>query len=155
MESKYAYKDLSVLDFKVQKENWVYLNLSDDSKLKVKLTVSQFFKSRKRVDQRGKPLYPADVHLLLAVATYPEALRGPPSEKGLTGKVEEEVQHEIEAGQDEWNVYLLSDGAIVRLHFNIQKVVRTNFRGISGEPRYEILGKLEPRTTIPKNLITE
>ena len=82
MENKYAYKDLSVVDFKVQKENWIYLKLSDNAKLKVKLTVSQFFKSRKRVDQRGKPLYPADVHLLLAVVTYPEVLRRSSERKG-------------------------------------------------------------------------
>jgi len=142
----FNWKDAKIVDFKVMNEDWQTYKLSDESSLKVKLVLTQVWRSRNQVNpMTGEPLYMWNTINALALLSFPEELRGQPSAGAITPEVvaqnfDKPVDFELSGKQDEWSVYNLTDKSVLRLRLNITTITRTKLRGAAGEPIYNVAG---------------
>jgi hypothetical protein len=149
---------MDLLDFNTQREAWIYYTLSDASRFKFKLVLTQVVKSRSQVNDVGQPIYYSRAQSLFALVSFSEALRKPPSTGNITKKrlsksAEQQVTFNLESGQDVWNIYRLEDGTVLRIMPIVENVVRTKLRGGAGEPIYVIGSKQDSRWEVPNNLV--
>jgi hypothetical protein len=148
------------VDFKATNEDWQYYNLSDGSKIRVKLVLGQVWRSKTQQNPiSGEPLYVWNSQNVVAIVSYPDSLRGQPTAIQMTAEaiaqnVEQTVEFELSGKQDEWGSYNLNDGSKLRLRLNLTSVYRTKFRGQAGEPIYSIsTGLPNYRLTVAPSLI--
>ena len=135
--------DAEIVDFKVISEDWQYYKLSDGTKMKMKLLLTQVLRARNQVDQTGQPLYSWNTQLLMSVVSIGEGLKGTPTPIQITPEVvasnfEATVDFEPIGKQDEWAVYNLSDETVLRLRLNLNAVSRSKLRGPLGDPMYSV-----------------
>lgn len=147
---------MDLLDFDVQREAWLYYKLSDESRLKFKLVLTQVAKSRSKVNPTtGEPVYQMISEKLSWLVSFTDRLRKPPSSGNVTKKrlsksMEEEVSFNLEPNQDVWNTYRLEDEVILQITPVIQRVVRTKLRGLAGEPVYVTTSGQEFKLKVPR-----
>jgi hypothetical protein len=156
----FDWKEAQVIDFKVMNEDWQTYELSDKSQLKVKMILTQVWRAKTQVNpMTGEPLYMWNTINALALLSFPETLRGQSTTGQITPQmiaqnIEHTVDFEMLGKQNEWNVYNLTDGSVLRLRLNITGVSRTKLRGLAGEPIYNVAtGVPNYRLTVAENLI--
>lgn len=156
----FNWKDAEILDFKVMNEDWQLYELSDHSKLKIKLVLTQVWRGRTQVHPlTGEPLYMWNTINAVSLLSFPEELRGQTTSATITPEmmaqnIERSVDYELSGRQDEWNVYNLSDNSVLRLRLNLSAVMRTKLRGLAGEPVYTIgTGMPNFRLKVPEELV--
>jgi hypothetical protein len=156
----FNWKDAEILNFKVVNEDWQLYELSDKSQLRIKLVLTQVWKGRTQVNlMTGEPLYMWNTINAVSLLSFPEELRGQPTTTPITPEmlgqnIEKPVDYELSGKQDEWNVYNLSDGSVLRLRLNLTSITRTKVRGAAGEPIYSIgTGLPNYRMKVPDELI--
>lgn len=149
-----------MVDFRVMNEDWQYYKLSDEAKIKIKLILGQAWRSRTQYNpMTGEPLYMWNTQNLVSLVSFPAELRGQPSNLPITPEVvaqsiDQPVDFEASGKQDEWNVYNLTDGSILRLRLNLTSVFRTKLRGQAGEPVYSVSsGPPNYRLKVAGNLV--
>ena len=137
------YDDWKLVDFKVQKEDWVYYQLSDGSRMRFKLVARMVFQSKTRTDEKGRTLYAVDIEPIMALASFPETLRRAPSVGSITYKRLEKMAPEqdvtFEAVKDSQEIcssYQLDDGTIMKTTFKLNSVSRSKLRDKTGAPVY-------------------
>ena len=172
MQVEFNWKDSELVDFTVKNEDWQTYTLSDGSKLRVKLVLTQVWRSRNQVNpMTGEPLYMWNSQNLVALTSFPEQFRSQPTSIQITQdiiaqSIEQTVDFDIVGKQDEWSVYNLTDGSVLRLRMNVTGISRTKIRGQAGEPLYSVLSgppnyrlkvaeklirKTKPTSMIPKS----
>jgi len=135
--------DAEIVDFKVQAEDWQYYDLSDGSKLKIKLVLTQVLKSRTQANELGEPIYSWNAPIFLSIVSCPANLRSQPTDTPVTldrvaDSIDVEVDFERMNKKDEWNVYALADGTSLHLKPKINGIARTKLKGQAGEPVYTV-----------------
>jgi hypothetical protein len=161
IEIVFSWKDAIIVDFKVMKEEWQRYSLSDGSVLRAKLVLTSVYRTQTQTNPIGEPLYSWNFALPLpaALVSYPEKFKGeqtttPITSETLVKNVDESVDFEMQGTQDEWNVYNLKDGTVLRVRLNITGIQRTTFHGATGEPLYNIsTGPPNYRIKINQSLI--
>jgi hypothetical protein len=144
----FDWKNAEIVDFKVMNEDWQIYKLSDESVLKVKLILTQVWRSRNQVNPiTAEPLYMWNTMNTLALLSFPENLRGQPSAIPITPELvaqsfDRPVDFELSGKQDEWNVYNLTDTSVLRLRLDITTITRTKLKGAAGEPIHSVAGGL-------------
>ena len=153
-DSEVNYADWLLIDFNVERENWVYYELSDGARLRFKLVVRMIWRSTTQIDEKGDAVYSVDLEPLTGLASFPERLRRSPS----TGKVtyrrvekmapEEALKFEkAKESLESCSAYVLPDGMVVTLRFNLTSVSRTKLRDRYGAPVYKTDWKVETKFT--------
>lgn len=158
---QFNFKEANPVDFNVIQENWHTYKLSDGSKIKLKLALISIWRSRSQYNPiTGEPLYWWNAPSLLSLISFPESFRGEPTKvmpqtpDDMAREVKEVVDFELLGKHDEWNVYTLSDGTVLRLRLNIASITRTSLHAQTGEPIYSTsAGQPNARLKIPSNLI--
>jgi len=135
--------DAEIVDFKVQAEDWQYYDLSDGSRLKLKLILTQVLRSRSQVNDVGEPIYSWNAPIFLSIVSCPANLRSQPTDVPVTldrvaDSIEVEVDFERMDKNDAWNVYALADGTSLQLKPKINSIARTKLKGQAGEPVYTV-----------------
>ncbi len=142
-QNEFNSVDAELVDFKVENEDWQYYDLSDGSKLKIKLVLTQVLRSRKQVNEQGEPIYSWNAPTFLSIVSFSESMRGQPTDTPvtpdrITDSVDAEVDFEKVSKNDAWNVYDLSDGTELQLKLKINAIARTKLKGQAGEPIYTV-----------------
>lgn len=149
---------MDLLDFNVQREAWLYYKLSDESRCKFKLALTEVAKLRNQVNAAGEPIYQFRTQNLFALVSFSNALRKPPSSGNVTKKrasksLEEQVGFNLESGQDVWNVYRFADETVLQISPVLKNVLRTKLRGTVGQPIYALTSNQDFRLKVPGNLV--
>ncbi len=138
------FRDWVLVDFKVQREDWVYYELSDGTRMKFKLVARMVFRSKTRTDEKGRPIYSVDIVPVMALSSFPENLRRAPSIGSITYrrlekmKPEETVTFErMKDSAETCSVYLLDDGTVMNSTFKLTSASRTKLRDNSGAPVFQ------------------
>jgi len=159
VQMPFNWKDAELVDFKVVNEDWQYYNLSDKSKIRVKLVLGQVWRSTTQYDNLGQPLYVWNSQNITALVSFPSTFRGEPTNLPLTPdmvaqSIDEVVEFETSGKQDEWSAYTFVDGSKLRLRLNLTSIARTKLRGQAGEPIYNVSGGVPNyRLTVSPSLI--
>jgi hypothetical protein len=135
--------ETELVDFKVESEDWQYYSLSDGSKLKIKLVLTQVLRSREEVNEHGEPVYSWNAPAFLSIVSFSEKLRGQPTNRSVTPErvadsLDSDVDFEKLGEREMWNVYSLSDGSELQLKLKINAIARTKLKGQGGEPIYTV-----------------
>ena len=143
MSEEFNTVDAEMVDFKVEDEHWQYYNLSDGSKLKLKLVLTQVLRSRNQVNALGEPIYSWNAPIFLSIVSCPNSLRSQPTNTPMTpdriaDNIDIEVDFEKVNKNDEWNVYALTDGTTLQLKPKVNGIARTKLKGQAGEPVYTV-----------------
>jgi len=149
---------MDLLDFNVEREAWLYYTLSDASRFKFKLVLTQVAKSRTHVNPAGEPIYHYSSTSLFGLVSFPNELRKPPSTGNVTKKrlmksLDEQVTFSLDTGQDTWNVYRFEDETVLKITPVLKSVLRMKLRGPIGEPIYTINSHQDFRLKVPSNLV--
>jgi hypothetical protein len=159
-QAEFNWKDAELVDFRVMNEGWQYYNLSDGTKLKVKLLLGQVWRSRSQYNpMTGEPLYMWNTQNLVSLASFPAQLRGQTSGLPITPEIiaqniDQAVDFEASGKEEEWSVYNLADESVLRLRSNITSISRTKLRGQAGEPIYNVAtGPPNYRLKVASNLV--
>jgi hypothetical protein len=138
------FQNWALVDFKVQKEDWVYYELSDGARLKFKLVARMVFRSKTLADDKGEVVYSVDIEPVMALALFPESQRRSPSIGNITYRRLEKMTPEelvtfekMKQSQEACSVYLLDDGATMTSTFKLTSVSRTKLRDRNGAPVYQ------------------
>lgn len=160
IQVEFDWKDAELVDFKVLNEDWQYYNLSDKSRIRVKLVLGQVWRSTSQYNPiTGEPFYVWNSQNIMALVSYPSELRGQPSNVPITPEVvaqniDQNVEFEASGKQDEWSSYTLTDGSKLRLRLNLTSISRTKLKGQAGEPVYNVSGgQPNYRLTVAQSLI--
>lgn len=147
------------VDWNPISEQWETFKLSDGTKIKSKLNVIGFRRSLER-NQSGEPYYSWASNNSFTVIEC--SLKGEPTnplakpeQLNNPDNHEETVDFESTSRQENWNVYNLVDGTIIRLRLMVQRIVRTKFRDGFGEPLYWINSQIVSRIKVAQNLIVK
>jgi hypothetical protein len=143
MSQEFNTVDAELVDFKVEGEYWQYYDLSDGSKLKLKLVLTQVLRSRDQVNELGEPIYSWNAPTFLSIVSCPSSLRSQPTNTPVTpdriaDSIDVEVEFEKASKNDEWNVYALTDGTTLQLKPKVKGIARTKLKGQAGEPIYTV-----------------
>jgi len=158
---QFDFKGADPVDFNVVQESWHTYKLSDGSKIKLRLSLISVWRSRTQHNPiTGEPLYWWNAPLLTSLISFPESFRGEPTKvmpqtpDAMAREVKEVVDFELIGKHDEWDVYNLSDGTVLRLRPSITSIARTGLHAPTGEPIYSTSsGPANARLKIPSNLI--
>lgn len=138
------FRDWVLVIFKVQKEDWVYYDLSDGTRMKFKLVARMVYRSKSRTDGKGRPIYSVDIAPVMALSSFPESLRRTPSIGSITYRRLEKMQPEekvtfemMKDSNETCSVYLLDDGAVMTSAFKLASASRTKLRDNTGAPVYQ------------------
>jgi hypothetical protein len=141
----FDWRDAVFVDFKVMKEEWQRYSLSDGSVIRAKLILTSIYRTQTQTNPIGEPLYTWNFVLPIpaALISYPDRFKGeqttvPITPESLVQNIDESVDFEMAGSQDEWNVYNLKDGSVLRLRLNLTGVQRTKFHSATGEPLYNL-----------------
>ncbi len=131
-----ASKEKSI-DFEIADEPWNKYELSDQSILKTRYIL----KTVHRSIVNGKNNYRGD-GIPLTIIIVPPKLKGIPdpkkySPKELQASVDKEDM-KFRIVHEEWNEYLLDDGARIRMKSTLTNISRTKKRDANGDPIYNI-----------------
>jgi hypothetical protein len=142
-QTEFNALDAELVDFKVEGEHWQYYELSDGSKLKIKLVLTQVLRSRNQVNELGEPIYSWNTPTLLSMVSCLNSLRSRPTDTPVTpDRIAESIDVEVDfkkvSQNDEWNVYTLTDGTILQLKPKVNGIARTKLKGQAGEPVYTV-----------------
>jgi hypothetical protein len=147
------------VDWTTVNENSETFKLSDGVKLKARLIVTGFRRSEEH-QPSGEPYYSWASTSLFTVVDCPASLRGvstqpppPPNQICDPSNSEEIVDFESTSKQENWNVYNLIDGTVIRLRLIVQRATRTRFRDTWGEPLYCVNSQTVQRLRVAQNLI--
>jgi len=153
-----SFKDMDLLGFKVEREAWLYYELSDGTRMRYEIVVNQVAKSRTQRNPAGEPMYQIKTQQLFGLLSFDEALRGPPSSGNITKKrlsisLDQQVTFSLQPNQEVWNVYRFDDGTTLEISPVLNSVVRTKLRGSVGEPFYLINSGYSHKLKVPSSLI--
>jgi len=142
-QTEFNTVDAELIDFKVDGEHWQYYDLSDGSKLKIKLVLTQVLRSRNQVNELGEPIYSWNAPTFLSIVSCPDSLRSRPTNTPVTpdriaDSIDVEVDFEKTSKEDEWNIYMLADGTTLQLKPKVKSIARTKLKGQAGEPIYTV-----------------
>ena len=142
-QTEFNTVDAELIDFKVDGEHWQYYDLSDGSKLKIKLVLTQVLRSRNQVNELGEPIYSWNAPTFLSIVSCPDSLRSRPTNTPVTpdriaDSIDVEVDFEKTSKEDEWNIYVLVDGTTLQLKPKVKSIARTKLKGQAGEPIYTV-----------------
>ncbi len=158
-QTEFNTADAELVDFKVEGEHWQYYDLSDGSKLKIKLVLTQVLRSRNQVNELGEPIYSWNAPIFLSIVSCLNSLRSRPTDTPVTpdriaDNIDVEVDFEKVSKNDEWNVYTLIDGTTLQLKPKVNGIARTKLKGQAGEPVYTVAtGNPMYKVKISKDLI--
>lgn len=157
---QFDWKHCLAVDFKVVREDWQKFTLSDRAILKVKPVLTGIWRAKDQVNPiTQEPLYSWNTFKHVRVVSYPQEYSGeqttvPITPELLAQSIEETVDFESVGKDDEWSVYNLFDGTVLRLRLNITAISRTKFHGPTGEPLYSLAtGQDNYRIKVAINLI--
>jgi hypothetical protein len=124
------------LDFDVLKEDWNKYELSDHSILKVKIVMTTVSKAQSQTPA-AQPAYTFDIQNIIVVLTNE---RGQPdthnySSAELEASVTKDDMRFTAIAQD-WNEYVVDDGARIKIQPMILKVSKTSRFNSKGSPLY-------------------
>ena len=142
-QTEFNALDAELVDFKVESEHWQYYDLSDGSKLKIKLVLTQVLRSRNQVNKIGEPIYSWNAPTFLSIVSCLNRLRSQPTDIPITpdhiaDSIDVEVDFKKVNQNDEWNVYILTDGTTLQLKPKVNGIARTKLKGQAGEPIYTV-----------------
>ena len=160
-QMQFDYRTFESVEFKVVKEDWQRYQLSDGSVLKARLILLNVARSTSQFNQLGEPHYVWNClsPIPFALISYPDAFRAEPTTTPITQatiaqSIAENVDFDPVGKQDEWNVYNLIDGTVLRLRLNIPSIQRTKLHGPMGEPLYNMFsGHPDARLRVAPNLV--
>lgn len=126
----------TALDFEVRKEPWNIYQVSDGTKLRIRIVLRDV----RRVMDENVPIYVPDARVVIAVICAPE-LKGTPSilpsdEERRQGAERADVPFDTISHDN--NDYLLDDGTRIRIHFNLNEISRTPLYDANGDRVYII-----------------
>jgi len=111
--------------------------------------------SREGIDEVGNPIYGITSRVVLGFLP-PKELKGPPSDKKYSPEeiLDSIVQEDLrfEKIKEDWNVYKLKDGAILKIKVIPTMVNKTKLFDNKGEPIYQVQHQLVMKGHIPKEL---
>ncbi|HKM76287.1 MAG TPA: hypothetical protein VJZ32_07705 [Candidatus Bathyarchaeia archaeon] len=142
-QTEFNTVDAELVDFKVEEEHWQYYDLSDGSKLKIKLVLTQVLRSRNQMNKLGEPIYSWNAPTFLSIVSCLNSLRSRPTDTPVTpdriaDNIDVEVDFKKASKNDEWNVYTLTDGTTLQLKPKVNSIARTKLKGQAGEPVYTV-----------------
>lgn len=150
------------VDFTPINEKWETYKLSDGTKLKVKLIITGVFRTEIYDPTTGEPAYAFNWQTPIVIVECPPNLKGEPSPQPITPEqaqknVVEVVDFESTAKEENWNVYNLSDGSVLRAKLVITRIAKTSLYDVTGEPYYLVNGQqpIPNRIRVAKNLINK
>ncbi len=127
-----ASKTIAVDFTQVGNQKWEYLNLSDGTKMKCSLFV---FNVRRSIENQssGEPAYMFNQNVVMTILDVPPELKREPAKVPIPfekvndpSNIDEIVDFEGKSAiGDEWSVYNLSDGTVLRVRLMITRFVRT------------------------------
>jgi len=137
------------LDFEITSEPWNRYELSDQARLKTRYILKNIYRSIKD----GKSNYRGEGQAM-SVIVVPEKLRKTPetkkySPKDLLANIDKEDM-KYRTVEEEWNEYLLDDGARIRMKVTVTKVSRTKLRDKNGDPIYSVDNNIMIQVREPK-----
>lgn len=141
------------LDFKILREDWNIYELADGSILKVRFVLRKVIRT-KAFNPDGEPLYAFGSQNFLAPKS-PKKLMGPPTSPPPTEEqihTSEKVEVDFRTKTENWNEYVVEDGAKARIKLVVTKVERTNFFDQMGYPVYGVSSNIVTSVSVPKSL---
>ena len=141
------------LDFKILREDWNVYELADGSILKVRFVLRKVIRT-KAFNPDGEPGYAFGSRNFLAPRT-PKKLMGPPTIPPPTEeqvRASDKVEVDFRVKTENWNEYVVEDGAKARIKLVVTKVERTNFFDQMGYPVYGASSNIVTSVSVPKPL---
>lgn len=144
------------IEFTVIAEPWASYELEDGTKLFVKLVVA---KVNRGFDQNGQPAYTLNSQNVVS-SHVPEHLRGQPSTTPFnvadpsTFKVVASLDFD-RVGQEQWNVYNLADGSVLKTRLEVSSVARIDKYGPDGDPVYFTQTQSLVRFKVSENVLKQ
>ncbi len=143
------------MEFKVRSEPWVKYKLEDGALLFARLIITKIIRTGE-YDHSSQPIYIWSSQNLFTTICSPE-MKGEPSTIPLSTLDPKNIRAtplDLErVGPEQWNVYELSDGSILRIKSEITGVVKTDKFVDDGDPFYIINSQPVPRIKVPTNLL--
>ncbi len=141
--AKEALAKGEAVEFSVNHEPWTKYLLNDGTRLFGRVIVTKIVRTRE-YEPSGEPIY-AWFNQAIFSAVPPKRLKGRPSDPPPESLGPEEfhltpVEFERVGGED-WNVYQLSDGTVMRVQLDVTGVYRTDKYGHDGDPYYVVGSK--------------
>lgn len=126
----------TALGFEVHKEPWNTYQVSDGTKLRIRIVLRDV----RRVMDGNVPIYVPDARTIIAVICAP-ALKGTPAASPSGEEQRQSVERAdipFETIAHDNNDYLLDDGTRIRMHFNLNEVSRMRLCDANGDRVYNI-----------------
>lgn len=139
------------LTFDVVREPWNVYELEDGSILRTKFIL---LRVKRKEDPSGQTGYAVKSQTITSVSHIPELLIGEPAARQYSPKelqasiVEEDVRYTTLT--EEWNEYIVEDGARIRVKLTVVKVAKTDKFNNDGEPIYLVLTTSMPQIQPPR-----
>lgn len=124
------------LNFEIIREPWNSYELDDGPNLKTRLILKRVYRKM----EEDKPGYDVDAQNLTVLTHVPNDLKGKSSKKKLSPKeiqaavIRDDVRYTTL--REEWNEYIVEDGARIRLKLTVMNVGKTSQFDQNGDPIY-------------------
>lgn len=154
-QTQYGLSKSKAVEFSVKNEPWVKYKLEDRTTLFAKFIMIKVYKTGE-YDANGQPIYAwSSQNLITTIAA--EENRGTPSDSppvstNATDYQVTPVDFE-RVGSEQWNIYELSDGALLRVKLEVMNVARTDKYSADGEPFYLVGSGPLTRVKVPPELL--
>jgi hypothetical protein len=144
-----------VVEFSVKNEPWVKYKLEDRTIFFVKFVLIKVFRTSE-YDASGQPIYAWNSQNVLTTISTEESRAAPSNPLPISTNAADYHVTPVDferVGPEQWNVYELSDGALLRIKPEVVSVVRTDKYTADGEPFYILSTNPINRIRVPANLL--
>ena len=143
------------LEFHVTSEPWVKYRLEDGTLLFARLIITKIIRTEE-YDQSGQPIYAwSSQHMFTTICSL--ELKGQPSTIPISptdlNSLKTTPMDLERIGPEEWNVYEISDGSVLRIKLEVTGVAKTDKFVSDGDPFYIVNCQPIPRIKVPTGLL--
>lgn len=127
------------IDFEILREPWQKYSVEDGSYVKSRFVITKF-KKREPTTAEERLAYGFEGQNIVVAYNVPPERKGTPSTETYSPEQladgAQEMRYTIVS--EEWNEYVLEDGATVRIKNNVTSITRTNKFDRNGDPIYVV-----------------
>lgn len=153
---KIDFSKAIVVNFDPVSEKWCQYELSDGGIVKIRPIITGVIRLSERDPNTSEPLYRWNHTEQFCVIPNPE-LRSSPSQGPMTPeRTRQSISNSVDfdsKGGEEWSMYNLSDGTVLKAKIELQKVIRTSLYDNLGNPVYGHSSTLVHRLSVNRELI--
>ena len=155
MKTQYDLSKGEAIEFSVKSEPWLKYRLEDGNFLFGRLIITKIVKTVE-YDVSGQPVY-AWISQNLFSTICQKHLKGIPSTplpSSTDPKDFSVTPIDFERiGDEQWSVYEVSDGTVLRLKLELTNVIRTDKYTFDGDPYYIMNSQTVSTMKVPKSLL--